>query len=167
MERIFFLLFACGFILPGWTQNPPEKDKQGSWQVHKEFDENGNLIRYDSVYRYTSDDASEQFSQEMIDSLFKGIPEMLDPISRDMEEFFKNDPFFSQIFGADSLHPQYDTPYSMEELEDYLRNDSLWIDQSDIDQLVNEMERLRQEFLRQMRGQPKVPASENDSLRKF
>ena len=164
---MLFIIFLAGTLAICQAQEPEKEDRHGSWQVNKEFDKNGNLIRYDSVYRYTSEEASEGYTREMIDSLFRDIPKWLEPVGRDMEAFFKNDPFFSQIFGADSLHPENSTPYRMEDIEDYLRRNSLWIEQADMDELADEMERLRQEFLRQMRREPKVPESETDSLRKF
>lgn len=161
MRKTFFVMFFCGLACSLYAQEPKEKDRHGSWQVNKEFDENGNLIRYDSVYRYTSDQEIEGFNQEMIDSLFKGIPEMLRPIGQDMEAFFRNDPFFSEIFGVNGPRKTY----SMAELEQMLRNDSLWIDQSDIDELSKEFERLHNEFLKQLHGQSKVPEKERDTIK--
>lgn len=165
MRKTFFVMLFCGLACSLFAQEPKEKDRHRVWKVQKEYDENGNLIKYDSVYSYASDPSTLQYSQEMLDSLFRDIPKMLDPISRDMAEFFQNDPFFSQIFGSDSLSGVYSEPFNMSEFEQMLRKDSLWIEEADVDQLLDEMDRLRQEFMRKLRGQPKVPEKKQDSLR--
>ena len=42
---------------------------KGSWTVDKEFDENGNLIRYDSIYSWSSNDKYDHLSLSDKDSL--------------------------------------------------------------------------------------------------
>ena len=163
MKTIILALFIFGGIWAVQAQEP--KDKHGAWKVNKEFDENGNLIRYDSVYSWSADGNTKPYDPEMLDSLFGQIPKFLDPIGKDMAEFFDNDPFFSQIFGSKGNPNLYSEPFTMEEIEEMLRNDSLRVDEADVDQLLDEMERLRKEFLRQLRGQPKIPEEKRDSMR--
>ncbi|THD69266.1 hypothetical protein E7Z59_02745 [Robertkochia marina] len=163
MKTIILSLFILGSI---WTLQAQEpKDKHGAWKVNKEYDENGNLIRYDSVYSWSADGAVAPYDQEMLDSLFGEIPGILEPISRDMAEFFDNDPFFSQIFGSKGNPELYSQPFSMKEFEDLLRSDSLDLDEDEIDKMLEEMDRLRLEVIKQLRGQPKVPEEKRDTIR--
>ncbi|WP_136480923.1 hypothetical protein [Cognatitamlana onchidii] len=73
-------------------QQPKEKI-----EVNKEFDEHGNLIRYDSIYSYSS--SSSNMEAKAMDSI--------------MKHFFSNresmpfrDPFDSLEFGFPSIFPQ-------------------------------------------------------------
>ncbi|WP_405291597.1 hypothetical protein [Algibacter sp. Ld11] len=49
-----------------------EKPK-GSWKVDKEFDENGNLIKYDSIYSWSSSNNMEGLSPIDRDSLMQSF----------------------------------------------------------------------------------------------
>ena len=176
MKNMVFVLVLLGLVWGGQAQvtekekshgEPSQETPKGAWKVHKEFDENGNLIRYDSVYSWSSDEATRPYDQEMLDSLFGEIPRILEPIGNDMAEFFDNDPFFSQIFGSKGEPSMYSQPFSMQEIEDLLRSDSLDIDDEDIDQMLEEMDRLRLEVIKQLRGQPKSPEKQPDSLQKY
>ena len=69
----YVLLFMIGMLSVSCnSQNKDLKNKEseeksikepkGSWKVDKEFDENGNLIRYDSIYSWSSDDKYDNLS---------------------------------------------------------------------------------------------------------
>ena len=78
--------------------NIVEKPK-GTWKVDKEFDENGNLIWYDSIYSWSSNDKFENLSSIDRDSLMQSFK------SRFFTNFsgFENQGFetvFSCIFDA-------------------------------------------------------------------
>ncbi|WP_373058594.1 hypothetical protein [Zunongwangia sp. H14] len=110
----------------------PKAVPQGNWKVNKEFDENGNLISYDSTYVYSYStvdgdtiangnmDPMLQHFQQMFGS--RGMDEhsalfesfMNDSLNR-TQDFFNND-FFSdemsrnfqqQVKQMDSLHQQF------------------------------------------------------------
>tara|TARA_R110000868_G_scaffold411308_1_gene702988 strand:+ start:912 stop:1505 length:594 start_codon:yes stop_codon:yes gene_type:complete len=86
-----------------------EKPKQ-EWEVHREFDEQGNLIRYDSVYRYAFPNAEGDSVRVNLDSImnsFRGYFDYHAPYkwndglsyfpksdSLFMKDFFKEDYFY-------------------------------------------------------------------------
>jgi hypothetical protein len=102
------------------------KDKQekitnepkGTWKVDKEFDENGNLIRYDSIYSWSSDGKWNDLSTFNKDSLLnsfeskfykhfsqfgdEGFQDIFTPDSLFGKHFF-NDDFFKSDFGKDFM----------------------------------------------------------------
>ncbi|GAA3521639.1 hypothetical protein GCM10022393_40070 [Aquimarina addita] len=74
------------------------KEPKGNWEVNKEFDENGNLIRYDSIYSWSSNDKYDNLSLSERDSLMQSFK------SRFFTKFsgFKNQGF-EDVFSKDSL----------------------------------------------------------------
>lgn len=91
---------------------------KGSWKVDKEFDENGNLIRYDSIYSWSSSNKFDDLPEIGKDSLLKsfeskffrnfshfesqGFENMFTPDSLFSKHFF-NDDFFKSDFGKDFM----------------------------------------------------------------
>ena len=71
---------------------------QGSWKVNKEFDENGNLIKYDSIYSWSSSNQFANLSTPQRDSLMQAFK------SRFFTDFsiFENQGF-DDVFAEDSL----------------------------------------------------------------
>lgn len=102
----------------------PKKDDQreiaqpkGRWKVDREFDENGNLIRYDSIYSWSSgslnnlsgldrDSLLSDFESKFYNhfSQFKDqeFGNLFDPDSLFSKKFF-NDDFFESDFGEDFM----------------------------------------------------------------
>lgn len=78
-------------------KNVVEKPK-GSWKVDKEFDEDGNLIRYDSIYSWSSSGKYDHLSSMQRDSVMQSFK------SRFFTNFskFENDGF-EDVFSKDSL----------------------------------------------------------------
>lgn len=92
------------------------KEPKGSWKVDKEFDEHGNLIRYDSIYSWSSHDKFNDLSDLNRDSLMQsyksrfftnfsrfeneGFEDIFSQDSLFSERFF-NDDFFESSFGKD------------------------------------------------------------------
>ncbi len=74
------------------SANLPETDIK----VNKEYDEQGNLIRYDSTYSYYYSNIEED--QAMRDSIFNAFREHFND-----QYFFSNRPFFENFFFEDSL----------------------------------------------------------------
>tara|TARA_R110001632_G_scaffold84909_2_gene186896 strand:+ start:1062 stop:1550 length:489 start_codon:yes stop_codon:yes gene_type:complete len=91
---------------------------KGSWKVDKEFDEHGNLIRYDSIYSWSSADQLNDLSTTDRDSLMQsfksrfftnfsdfenqGFEGMFTPDSLFSKRFF-NDDFFDSDFGEEFM----------------------------------------------------------------
>lgn len=115
-------------------ENSEMKEPRGSWRVNKEVDENGNLIRYDSIYTYSFGNINgQQMPQEDLDSAMASFrkymknrmpssfsPEMWAPFENDSitnsffeRGFFENhwNDFFpdlqQQLKQMDSLHQQF------------------------------------------------------------
>ncbi|MEO9893020.1 hypothetical protein [Aurantibacter sp.] len=79
------------------NQSNPTEPK-GTWKVDKEFDELGNLIRYDSIYSWSSDNEYENLSSIDRDSLMRSFE------SRFYTNFSRfEDEGFEDIFSQDSL----------------------------------------------------------------
>ena len=93
-------------------------EPKGTWKVDKEFDENGNLIKYDSIYSWSSDDKYNNLSMSEHDSLmqsfnlrrFSNFSEFKnqgfeDIFSKDslFSKHFFNDDFFESDFGSDFM----------------------------------------------------------------
>lgn len=91
---------------------------KGSWKVDKEFDENGNLIRYDSIYSWSSNNTYDNLSLSDKDSLMHSFKSRFfsnysgfkhqgfdDVFSQDslFSKHFFNDDFFGSNFGKDFM----------------------------------------------------------------
>jgi len=94
------------------------EEPKGTWKVDKEFDENGNLIRYDSIYSWSSNDKFDNLSLSDKDSLMQSFKSRFfsnysgfqnqgfeDVFSKDslFSEHFFNDDFFGSNFGNDFM----------------------------------------------------------------
>ena len=111
-----------------------EKPK-GTWKVDKEFDENGNLIRYDSVYSWSSGEDLESLSLLERDSTLKSMRSKF--YSR-FSQFGKRG--FDDIFASDSLFTKrfFDDDFFTSEFgEDFM----------DIDNMQKRMETMQKKFL--------------------
>ena len=106
------------------TTEPTNNEKQvdvepkGTWKVDKEFDENGNLIRYDSIYSWSSSNQFKNLSDTDRDSLIqsfkskfftnfsefenRGFEDVFSQDSLFSHRFF-NDDFFGSDFGTDFM----------------------------------------------------------------
>ncbi|WP_299381331.1 hypothetical protein [uncultured Lacinutrix sp.] len=94
------------------------KEPKGTWKVDKEFDENGNLIRFDSIYSWSSNNKFDNLSLSDRDSLMQTFKsrffsnysqfenqEFEDVFSQDslFSKHFFNDDFFGSNFGNDFM----------------------------------------------------------------
>ncbi|MGJ8745953.1 hypothetical protein [Polaribacter sp.] len=95
-----------------------KEEPKGTWKVDKEFDENGNLIKYDSVYSWSSHNKLDNLSSNERDSLMHSLKSRFftnysgfenqwfdDVFSRDslFSKRFFNDDFFDSNFGKDFM----------------------------------------------------------------
>ena len=83
----YILLFMIGLLSVSCngqkndTKNTETKENEGniveqpkgSWKVDKEFDDNGNLIRYDSIYSWSSNGKFDNLSLSDKDSLMQSF----------------------------------------------------------------------------------------------
>ncbi|HET8736001.1 MAG TPA: hypothetical protein VFM69_05360 [Pricia sp.] len=116
----------------GLAQNTEKPE--GTWKVEKEFDEDGNLIRYDSIYSWSSDGDFEGLSTLDNDSAIESMRSKFNAYFPDIEEdfkgFFQNDSLFSERFFN----------------EDFFRSE-FGKDFMDLDSLHERLEAIQQSFL--------------------
>jgi len=144
MKRFIFLSIIAFLSLSGCNaQSAPKDDKKEkndtlkvqpdvNIKVNKEYDENGNLIGYDSTYTY-------------VYSNIKGNIQLRDSIFNEFMKHFNDhfgisdDPFFNNFFFTDSLL-QYD--FYKKDFFHNRFNDNLDL----IDKMLKEMDSLKNEF---------------------
>ncbi|SRR5690606_11597748 len=149
MKKIFSILlislfcFGCNGQLKkednknadrdGTVQNPPE----GEWKVNREYDENGNLIRYDSIYSWSSSDHLKKLGPMDRDSLLQAFR------SRFSEHFsaFDHDGF-PGLMAGDSL-------FEKRFFEDDFFASPLGRDFMDLEAVHKRMEEMQRKFLEQ------------------
>lgn len=112
-----------------------ENQPKGSWKVDKEFDENGNLIRYDSIYTWSLNNNETNLSSIDRDSLLKSFK----------SKFFTNfsefqTQGFEDVFSEDSLFSKH-----------YFSNDffksNFGREFMEIDKIMKQMEDRQKKFL--------------------
>lgn len=103
-----FLSFSCdGQVSEQKKNNSSELERnkeeivpKGSWQVNNEFDENGNLKRFDSIYSWSSSGNMNSIDN---DSTFNRVQSLMEKHfsmiqSPDIDNFTKHDSIFKQFF---------------------------------------------------------------------
>ncbi|WP_417196800.1 hypothetical protein [Bizionia sp.] len=122
---------------------------KGTWKVDKEFDENGNLIRYDSIYSWSSNGKFDNLSVSDKDSLMQSFK----------SRFFTNysgfvNEGFEAIFSQDSL-------FSKRFFNDDFFGSNFGNDFMDIDKLRQQMMARQKEFLEKYQSEFIKPEDEN------
>tara|TARA_R110000787_G_scaffold267653_1_gene374012 strand:- start:651 stop:1127 length:477 start_codon:yes stop_codon:yes gene_type:complete len=109
--------------LTSQTEKDSVIEPKGSWNVHREYDELGNLIKYDSVYSYSYTNVKGDSLNVNLDSLmgsFRKYFKESTPFEwKDDFSFFpKNDSLFMRdFFRDDYFFNQWERqPIEMEEL---------------------------------------------------
>lgn len=107
---------------------------KGNWKVDREFDENGNLIHYDSIYSWSSDpldDLSSLDRDSLLSNLeskfynhysqfkYQGFEDLFDPDSIFSKQFF-TEGFFTSDFGADFMELDRNRKRMMERQMEFL-----------------------------------------------
>jgi hypothetical protein len=87
-----------------FADNKPE----GSWKVNKEFDDNGNMIRYDSIYSWSSTGVNDDMSIRDIDSIMQSYRSLINGRfsvlgNDDLSNFFLRDSLFPNNFNSQDL----------------------------------------------------------------
>lgn len=109
---------------------------EGQWEVHKEYDELGNLIKYDSIYSYSYSNIKGDSVRINLDSImdsFRGYFEDKVPFEwKDRFSYFpENDSFFMKDF--------FEEDYFFKNWERH---------HSDIEGIMKKMDSLRNDFLK-------------------
>lgn len=122
---------------------------KGAWKVNKEFDENGNLIRYDSIYSWSSDGKFDNLSSLDRDSLMQAFK------SRFFTNFsiFENQGF-EDVFSQDSL-------FSKRFFNDDFFGSDFGKDYMDIDKIRQQMIARQKKFLEKYQSEFIKPEEEN------
>ncbi|WP_036380281.1 hypothetical protein [Muricauda sp. MAR_2010_75] len=123
---------------------------KGSWKVNREFDENGNLIRYDSIYSWSSSEYMDDLAQMDRDSLLESFRSRF---SRSFSHFNHNG--FPNFFEEDSL-------FTKHFFEDDFFESPLGKDFMDLDKIQKRMEAMQRKFLEQYAPNP--DKEENEQL---
>ena len=125
------------------------EEPKGTWKVDKEFDENGNLIRYDSIYSWTSNDKFDNLSLSNKDSLMQSFK------SRFFSNFsgFENQGF-EDVFSQDSL-------FSKQFFNDDFFGSNFGNDFMDIDKLRQQMIERQKKFSEKYQSEFIKPEDEN------
>ena len=114
---------------------------KGSWKVDKEFDEEGNLIRYDSIYSWSSDEKWNDLTSFDKDSLLKSFKSTFHNHFSHFE-----DEGFDDVFAQDSLFSKRFFT------KDFFKSD-FGKDFIDIDWMTRQMVAKQKEFLRKYQSE--------------
>lgn len=160
MLLVAFISIGCnGQLKEDKSEKTKANDKvineppKGSWEVNKEFDEAGNLIRYDSIYSWSSGDELNNLSTFDRDSTLKS---MQSRFYRNFSQFDFDKEGFGDLFAEDSIFTKrffnndfFDSEFG----EDFM----------DIDKMYDRMEAMQKQFLG--RYEPLIrPEKEGDSV---
>tara|TARA_R110000868_G_scaffold407465_2_gene688958 strand:+ start:6026 stop:6514 length:489 start_codon:yes stop_codon:yes gene_type:complete len=159
----YILLFMIGLLSVSCngqkndTKNTETKENEGniveqpkgSWKVDKEFDDNGNLIRYDSIYSWSSNGKLDNLSTVDKDSLLQSFK------SRFFTNFsdFENNGF-DDVFSKDSL-------FSKHYFNDDFFGSDFGKDYMDIDKITQQMIARQKKFLEKYQSEFIKPEDEN------
>ncbi|WP_308993750.1 hypothetical protein QLS71_015045 [Mariniflexile litorale] len=126
-----------------------EAPPQGTWKVDKEFDEHGNLIRYDSIYSWSSHDDLNHLSFSDRDSVMQSFK------SRFFTNFsrFENQGF-EDVFSKDSL-------FSKRFFNDDFFGSDFGQDFMDLDKITQQMISRQKQFLEKYQSEFIKPEEEN------
>ncbi|MFC2147712.1 hypothetical protein ACFLR9_04015 [Bacteroidota bacterium] len=127
---------------------------KGSWKVNREFDEEGNLIRYDSIYSWSSGDDLDRLSSLDRDSTLQA---MQSKFYRNFSSFGNQG--FDDVFSSDSLFTQrfFDDAFFTSQFgEDFM----------DIEKVHKQMEAMQKKFLEKYRSEFKEPEEGNSKNNK-
>jgi hypothetical protein len=154
MNRLWILVVAVLAISCNAQENKKENDKKeditattppkGSWRVNREYDEAGNLIQYDSIYSWSSEEQLGDLSAIDQDSLLEAFhskffehfrgSSVFNP--KDFPGFFDNDSLIRERFFSEDF---FDSEFG----KDFM----------DIDRLHERMEKMHEKFLKRYESQ--------------
>jgi len=138
MKKLLVLLMFIPVVISAQEDN-------GKWKVEKEYDENGNLIRYDSTYSSTK---TFSFSSADIDSIMKEFSVPFASFHDSIMNKFK-DPKWED-FGIQWKEMQDGIQLQFDGMKDFMkRMDSLELEfEKEFDKAVEEWERKQKKDLK-------------------
>ncbi|PKQ66092.1 hypothetical protein BZG01_12075 [Labilibaculum manganireducens] len=161
-KYVFFVLILL-FSLSGFPQNNNKKTKPNEdIKVNKEFDKDGNLIRYDSTYVYTwSSDSCQQITPDSAFHNFSDIHEMRKKMQEQLEHFLNqdssgNNQFHHPFFNEDFFNDDFFDPQSFN--NDFFSRDSSHND------ILQKMEKIMEEHMYFSKGHNEKMDRNLDSL---
>ncbi|MBA2612102.1 MAG: hypothetical protein H0U95_09030 [Bacteroidetes bacterium] len=163
MKTIKVLSLALALLFCCCNAQTEEKEKVNSdetnsnvpkkgFKVNKEFDKNGNLIRYDSTYSYYYSNIKN--NSNMSDSIFSKFRDQFQN-----QYPFANKPFFDNFFFQDTLL-KYDF-YKRDFFSERFKRDM-----NNMDKLFLEMDSVKNQFFEQQFLPDKSPPSKPKSSAK-
>ncbi|WP_339705474.1 hypothetical protein [uncultured Kriegella sp.] len=137
-----------------------QKEPKGTWRVTKELDEKGNLIRYDSIYSWSSSEKSKNIGAHTLDSLNQMVSKAFRRFgtingNATFPDFFNSD----SLFGKDLFHDNFFD-------EEFFR-DRFYNQFSDRKKLLKHMDSLQREFLEKYNFQQLPLKNEEDNKKKI
>lgn len=125
--------------------NIAQEQPKGNWEVNREYDEDGNLISYDSIYSWSSSDAAKNMAKMDKDSLLQSFQMHM---SKGFSPF--DDENFSSFFADDSLFTKH-----------FFQNDffesQLGKDFMDLNEMHKRMAEMQKKFMEEYHQTPKEP----------
>ncbi len=161
---IVFSLLSLLFINAFAQENNENVEPQGKWRVSKEYDDQGNMISYDSVYISSSGNMRdfEFFKKDSLPHHFKGfirdfeMPKFNfregDSLGLGMRDFLQGFEFPEmdfQWFENDSIQP-------LAPLREFFNKDGFDF-QKQIDELRKQMESIRKDFEEKQKSEAVEP----------
>lgn len=120
---------------------------KGNWKVNKETDENGNIVRYDSIYSWSSSGNYDHLKPEDMDSIVNAMQARFSAQMGNMPSMMGQSDFIQQFFNG--------SPFG---------NDSTEV--SGFDAMRKQMEAMQQQFMQRARPRPIIPAEPEEKLQK-
>ena len=121
---------------------------KGNWKVNKQTDENGNLVRYDSIYSWSSSGNNDQIKSEDMDSLINSIQAHFSSSMGAMPSIMGQDDFIKQFFS-----------------NGFFGNDSTQV--LGFEAMRKQMEAMQQQFMQQARPRPIIPAEPEEKSKEL
>jgi hypothetical protein len=146
MKRMVFITIAVFLALTSCNGQTGKKEGNNAVKanepktnikVKKEYDDHGNIVRYDSTYTYVY---SNPESNSVSDSIMENFSKHFSKHFSD-ENFFSDDPFLNDMFAGDSLLK------SDFGVKNFFSNDFMLNDQS-MEKIFQRMDSVRRHFFR-------------------
>jgi hypothetical protein len=135
------ILFSCDGQMKSTDKKTKDNLPQTNIKVNKEYDKNGNIVKYDSTYSsYYSNIKTDSILKDSIFNNFKS--------AFNHNYFFSNQPYFRNFFFADSLL-MYDF-YKKDFFYNRFRNNM-----EHMDSLFREMDIMKNDFFNKQLQQEK------------
>ncbi len=159
MKKLFLLLSIPFFVVSCNAQSGEKRMAEPSSgqdsiqpkvdvRVNKQYDENGNLIAYDSVYFWSYTNKTGEPVEVDIDSVLSQFKPMIDMRFPDFFDHHQNDFFGDSLFYHGFLAPDY--------FMDRWQHDMM-----QMNRMMREMDSLKQLFFREQ--YPELPNRAGDS----